>query len=69
MSHVLLAFTVKVFAEADIKGPAQLVFNPPVLPDRLVQPPGIRLEAGGVVADFSLILVRDLVVALSFDSY
>ena len=67
--RVLLAFTVKVFSEADIKGPMQLVFNPAVLPDRPIQPPGIGLEAGDVVADFSLGLVRDLVAALTLDTY
>ena len=36
LSRVVLAFTVEVFAEADIEGPVQLVFNSPVLSDRLV---------------------------------
>src|ERR1017187_7110623 len=68
LSRVVLAFTVEVFAEADIEGPVQLVFNPPVLPDRLVQPPHVELEACDVVADFSLGLVRDFVVAFALDA-
>ena len=62
------AFAVEVLAEADIERPVQFVLDGPVLADRPVQPLGIGLEAGDVVADFALGLAHGLVVALGLDA-
>ena len=63
------AFTVQVFAEADIEHPVQFVFDALVLADHRVQPRRVRPEAGDVVADFTLDFARRLMIALALDTH
>jgi hypothetical protein len=48
------SLSIQVFAEAHVEHPVQFVFDTPVLADYRIEPCGIRLEAGDVVADFTL---------------
>ena len=63
------AFAVEVFAEADIERPMQLVFNAPVLANGAVQPSGIGLEAGDVIAGILLRFAAGLVETFGLDAY
>ena len=63
------AFAAEVFAEADVEHPVQFVFDAPVLADRAVQPRRIGLEAGDVVADFTLDFARGLVIPFRLDTH
>jgi len=66
---VASAFAVRVFAEADVEHPVQVVFDAPVLADHGVQPRRIGAEAGDVVANLALGFACGLVVPFRLDAH
>ena len=63
------ALAIQVFAEADIQRPVEFVFDAPVLANGPVQPSGMGLEAGDMVAGLGFGFARCLVEAFCLDAH